>query len=172
MGFRRWLARIVGIDNRMRQQATEGVEMVKIGLAMYLLPGCEENFDKAYATMLTSAVVNTMFSEPPLNEAGRRFLEAEENRRNVALVIERAIKPQEKLLRIITEAVRVQCLLSYDMKPNLTHFLRCCDEPINNLKRLDLLIPGGERPDLPRFLHNAGSFVTACKADLDLHKGG
>ncbi len=37
MGFRRWLARIVGIDNRMRQQATEGVEMVKIGLAMYLL---------------------------------------------------------------------------------------------------------------------------------------
>ena len=159
----------------MHQQATQGVDMVKIGLAMYLLPECEENFggEKAYATLLTSAVLNSVFSEAPSNEVGRRFIEDEENGKNIALVIERAIKPQEKLLRIITEAVRVKCMQSYAVNPSLAEpdFLRLCYEPIENLKRLDLFIPGGEMPDLTMFLHNAGSFVTACKADLDLHRG-
>lgn len=164
--------RIVGIEKRMHQQATEGVDMVKVGLLMYLLPHCEENFEKAYATQLTAAVVSAVFSDVPSNEVSRRFLEDEENLSNIALVIESAIKPQEKLLRIITEAVRVQCMLSSAVNPSLaeTDFLRSCHEPIKNLKRLDLLIPGGEMPDLPTFLHNGASFVTACKADLDLHR--
>lgn len=155
------------------QMATECVDMVKIGLSMYLLPECEANFEKGYATSLTAAVVNAVFSESPSNETGRVFIEDEENRRNVALVIERAIKPQEKLLRLITEAVSVKCMQSYGMNPNPpeTDFHRSCREPLENLKRLGLLIPGDDMPDLSMFIHNAGTFVAACKADLDLHKG-
>ncbi|MCH8343922.1 MAG: hypothetical protein IH983_08035 [Planctomycetes bacterium] len=170
MGF---FSRLLGTEKRMHQRATEGVDMVKIGLAMYLLPDCEANFEKTYATRLTAAVVNEVFSEASSGETGSAFLEDDENRQNIALVIERVIKPQEKLLRIITEAVRVKCMQSYGMNPNLPEadFHRLCREPLEHLKRLGLLIPGGEMPELSMFLHHAGSFVAACKADLDLHKG-
>ena len=57
------------------------------------------------------------------------------------------------------------------MNPNLSEpdFIRLCREPIDNLKRLGLLVPGGDIPDLDIFLQNAGTFVQACKADFDYH---
>ena len=45
-------------------------------------------------------------------------------------------------------------------------------EPVRNLKRLGLLVPGGDMPELSAFTENAGTFVAACKADLDLHRQG
>ena len=55
MGF---FSALLGTKKRMHQRATEGVDMVKIGLSMYLLPECEANYEKEYATRLTAAVVN------------------------------------------------------------------------------------------------------------------
>lgn len=169
MGF---FTSLFGSRKIMHQRATQGVDMVKIGLSMYLLPDIKANFDTDYASPLTAAVVNTVFSEPPSNEAGQLFLEDEENQRNIDLVIERMIKPQEKLCRIITDAVRVKCMQSYGLNPNLpkTEFHRLCREPIEKLKQLGLLISGGEMPTLNIFLDDAGKFVAACKEDLDLHE--
>lgn len=154
-------------------RAPYGVMSVKLGLGMYLEHQCEANFETGYARALTDAVVDAVFCESPSSETGRVFIEDEENRKNVALVIERAIKPQEKLLRIITEAVSVKCMQSYGMNPNLPEmdFHRSCREPLENLKRLGLLIPGVDMPDLSMFVHNADTFRAACRADLDLHKG-
>jgi len=58
------------------------------------------------------------------------------------------------------------------MNSNLSEseFIRLCREPIDNLKKFEILIPGGGMPDLSEFLHNAGTFIQACKADLDYHK--
>ena len=169
MGF---LSRLLGVDKRMGLRATEGVDMVKVGLAMYLLPECEANYEREYATLLTAAVVNEVFSEAPSGDSGRVFAEDADNRKNVALVIERAIKPQENLRRILTDAIRVKCTQAFgpNANPSEAEFHRLCREPIEKLKQLGLLIPGGEMADLALFLGNAGSFVTACKADLDAHR--
>ncbi|HUS38051.1 MAG TPA: hypothetical protein VMX74_01290, partial [Pirellulales bacterium] len=80
---------------------------------------------------------------------------------------------QEKLRRILTDAVRVKCTTAFGLNANLSEaeFYRFCREPIEKLKQLGLLIPGGEMPDLAQFLGNAGSFVTTCKADFDAHRG-
>ncbi len=149
-----------------------GLDMVKVGLMYYLLPECEVNFGKDYSPPLVAAVVNTVFSDPPSNETGRQFILDEDNVKNVMLVIEKSIKPVEKLRQTITDSVRVKCTLSHSKNPKLSErdFIRLCREPIDNLKRLGLLIPGGEMPELSIFLHNAGTFVQACKADLDHHR--
>lgn len=117
-------------------------------------------------------MVNTVFSESPSNETGRRFIQNEDNLGNVRLVIEKGIKPQEKLRQIITDAVRVKCILSYAINTNLSEpdFIKLCREPIDNLKQLGLLIPGGDMPDLSIFRHNSCTFIQACKSDLDYHR--
>jgi len=169
MGF---LDRLLGSKKRLYKRAMNGIDMVKVGLSYYILPECEANFGEDYAGRLVVAVVNTVFSELPSNEVGKRFIQNEDNLSNVRRVIEKAIKPQEKLRQIITEAVRVKCTLSHAMNTNLSEpdFIRHCREPIDNLKRLDLLIPGGDMPDLSIFLYNAGTFIQACKSDLDYHR--
>jgi len=90
----------------------------------------------------------------------------------VKLVIEKEIKQEEKLRKIITDAVRVKCTLSHAMNSSLSEseFIRLCREPIDNLKKFGMLAPGGDMPDLSEFLQNAGTFIQACKADLDHHK--
>lgn len=169
MGF---FDRLLGSKKKLYKDAMNGIDMVKVGLAFYILPECEANFGKDYAVPLTSAVVNTVFSESPSNEAGRRFIQNEDNLSNVRLVIEKGIKPQEKLRQIITDAIRIQCTLSHAMNTNLSEpdFIQLCREPIDNLKRLGLLIPGGDMPVLGIFLDNAGAFIQACKSDLDYHR--
>ena len=169
MGF---LDRLLGSKKKMYKDAMNGIDRVKVGLMYYILPECEANFGKDYATPLVAAVVNTVFSESPSNETGRRFIQNEDNLSNVNLIIEKGIKPQEKLRQIITDAVRVKCTLSHAMNTNLPEpdFIRLCREPIDNLKRLGLLIPGGDIPDLSIFRHNAGTFIQACKSDLDYHR--
>jgi hypothetical protein len=169
MGF---LDRLLGSKKKMYKDAMNGINMVKVGLMYYILPECEANFGKDYAASLVAAVVNTVFSESPSNETGRRFIQNENNLSNVRLVIKKGIKPQEKLGRIITDAVRVKCTLSHAMNTNLSEpdFIRLRREPIDNLKRLGLLIPGGDMPDLSIFLHDANTFIQACKSDLDYHR--
>ena len=164
------LDRLLG-TKKMYKDAMNGVDMVKVGLMYYLLPECEVNFGKEYSAPLVAAVVNTVFSDPPSNEIGRQFILDENNVKNVLFVVEKGIKPVKELRKTITDSVRVKCTLSHSMNPKLTEpdFVRLCREPIDNLKRLGLLIPGGEMPELNIFLHNAGIFVQTCKADFDHH---
>ena len=166
------LDRLLGFKKKMHKDAMNGIEMVKVGLAYYLLPECEANFPKDYAALLVPAVVNTIFFESPSNVTGSDFIQNEDNLNNVRLVIEKSIKPQKKLKVIITDAIRVKCNLSYATNTNLSEkdFIRLCREPINNLKRLGLLAPGGDMPELSTFLYNAGTFVQACKANLKYHR--
>ncbi|MFC1578411.1 hypothetical protein ACFL36_05305 [Thermodesulfobacteriota bacterium] len=166
------LDRLLGSKKKMNKYAMDSVDMVKVGLMYYLLPECEANYGKDYAAPLVAAVVNTVFSESPSNETGRSFIQNEDNLSKVRLVIEEIIKPEENLRQIITDAVRVKCTLSHAMSTNLSgpDFNRLCREPIDNLKRLSLLIPGGDLPDLSTFLQNASTFIQTCKSDLDYHR--
>lgn len=166
------LDRLLGSKKKMYNDAMNGVDMVKVGLMYYLLPECETNFGKDYSAPLVAAVVNTVFSELPSNETGRQFIKNEDNINNVKLVIEKVIKPKEKLRKIITDAVRVKCTLSHAMNANFSEseFIRVCRKPIDNLKMFGILVSGGDMNDLSVFLHNAGTFIHACKADFDYHE--
>lgn len=156
---------LFGLKKKTSQYATNGVDMVKVGLYYYLLPECEADFGKDYSAALLAALVNTVFSEPPSNETGRQFIKKEENLKTIKFVIEKSIRPQEKLRQIITDAVRVKCATTHALNPDLSEpdFLCLCREPIDNLKSLGLLVPGGEFPELGRFISNAATFVKTCK---------
>jgi len=162
------LNHLLGSKSTMYKDALNGIDMVKVGLSYYLLPECEANFGKEYAVPLVAAVVNTIFSELPSSETGRHFIQNEDNLSNVKLVIEKGIMPQEKLRQIITDAIRVKCVLSHAMNPNLSEpdFIHLCQIPINNLKQLGILVPGGEMPDLSIFIRNASTFIQACHTDF------
>lgn len=152
--------------------ASDAVDFVKIGLSLYLLPECKANFDKSYSEILVPAVVNTIFSEIPSNELGGKFIQNETNIANIELVIEKSIKPEEKLKQIITDAVRVKCTVSHGLNTKLSEneFMRQCKYPIDQLKKYQILQKGGETPDLSAFISNASSFMNACKKDYELHK--
>ena len=157
MGF---LDSLFGNKKKIYQEALNSVDKVKVGLSNSLIHVCEYKFGKEYASSLISAIVNTIFSESPSSETGRLFLQNEDNINNVMLIIEKYIKPQENLMEGITEAVRVKCALSHSMNNNLSEpdFIRLCREPIDKLKRLGLLVSGGDMPDLPKFNQTAKVF--------------
>ncbi len=163
--------RLLGSKKKALQDAMSGIDMVKAGLSYYVLLECEDKFGKNYAYPIAAAVVNTIFSESPSTERGREFIQDQDNFDNVKFVIENKIKPKEKLRQIITDAIRVKCTLANAMYPNLSEpdFIRLCQEPVDNLKRLGLLISGGEMPDLGIFLRNASIFINECKAKTDNH---
>ncbi len=169
------LDRLFGSKKKMYENtlkdASTGVDFVIKGLALHLFSENQFAQDKDNSAPLVVAVVNTVFSNPPSNEIGRLFIQNQHNLKNVKLVIENAIKPKEKLKQIITDAVRVKCILEHAWNPNLSgeEFTRLCSEPIENLKRLGLLIPGGYTPDLNTFPQIAYNFYQECSAGQDSH---
>lgn len=159
-------------EQEMFTLGKNGLNKVRFGLSLCILRECELIFPKDDNHPLVAAVVNKIFSESPSNEIGKSFVEKEDNVSKINHVIESIIKPQDKLKRIITDAVRVQCILSHSMNPNMpkmveTDYGMLCPEPICNLERIGLFVPGGEMPVLTEFLNNADMFFQSCKAELD-----
>lgn len=157
------------IEKEMHRDGTNGINKVREGLFYYLLQECEVIYPKDYTYGLVAGIVNTVFSESPSNDKRKLFIESNDNVNNIKLIIDELIRPRQKLKQIITDAVWVQCILTYSMNSNLskTDYDRLCVEAIRNLERLGLFIPGGEMPVLSEFLHNATTFFEACKADLE-----
>ncbi|MDP8246523.1 MAG: hypothetical protein P9M00_00125 [Candidatus Tritonobacter lacicola] len=164
--------RLLGSKKKTLKMASDAVNFVKVGLLFYLLPECKANFDENYSETLAAAVINTIFSEIPSNETGKDFMKNETNIVNINLVIEKSIKPEEKLRQIITDAVRVKCIVAHGINANLSEdeFKRQCQYPIDQLRKLQILQKGGETPNLSNFIINASSFMNACKKDYELNK--
>jgi len=152
--------------------AESGIKMVKAGLAFFLLPRCELDFGKDYTGFLLAAVINTVFCESPSNQAGLQFIQDNENLNTIKKVIEEEIRPEEMFRQIITDAVRVKSFLKHDMNPKLSKsdILRFCIEPIDNLKRIGLLVPASDMPDFYEFKNNAAKFLLTCKTQFAYEK--
>ena len=88
------------------------------------------------------------------------------------MVIEEEIKSEEMFKQIITDAVRVKSFLKHDMNPKLSKsdILRFCIEPIDNLKRLRLLVPESDVPDFYEFNNNAATFLQTCRTQFVYQK--
>ena len=163
---------LFGNKKKTLKMASDSVGFVKIGLLFYLLPECKKNFDENYSETLATAIVNTIFSETPSNELGKIFIQNETNIANIDLVIEKSINPEEKLKQIITDAIRVKCIVSHGLDTKLSEdeFVRQCRYPIDQLKKYQILQKGGETPNLSDFIINASNFMNSCKKDYELNK--
>jgi len=164
---------LFGNKKKILKMASRAVDFVKIGLSLYLLPECTANFDETYSATLAAAVVNALFSEVPSNEIGKIFMKNETNIANIELVIEKSIKPEEKLKQIITDAVRVKCIVVHELNAKLSEdeFIRQCRYPIDQLKKFQILQKGGETPNLSNFIINASNFISVCKKNYELKAG-
>jgi hypothetical protein len=162
---------LFGRKKKTLKMAIDAVDFVKIGLLCYLLPECKANFDNDYSEVLGAAIINTIFSEIPSNEKGVDFIKNQTNIKNINTVIVNSIIPVDKLKQIITDAVRVKCIVTYELNKNLSgdEFEKQCREPINLLKKLQILQKGGETPDLGNFIINASNFLKACKEGYELN---
>ena len=80
-----------------------------------------------------------VFSELPSNETGRCFINNEDNLNKMNIVIEEGIMREEKLRKIITDAVQVKCTLTHAMNPNLSEseFLQFCSQPESDWSGLE-----------------------------------
>ena len=141
------------------------VDQVKIGLYLYLLPAYKSKLDKEQAARLIAAVLNMVFCEPPTGDIGAEFISDEDNVRRVKSVIEEHLQGQEKLKRIITDAVRVLCTARHGLNPKMSpdEFQRQCKDPIDRIRELGLLIPGGEAPSPTAFGPDVLSFLDEVK---------
>jgi hypothetical protein len=162
---------LFGRKKKTLKMAIDAVDFVKIGLLYYLLPECKANFDNDYSEVLGPAVINTIFSEIPSNEEGIDFIKNQTNIKNINIVIANSIIPVDKLKQIITDAVRVKCIVTYELNKNLSdgEFEKQCREPINLIKKLHILQKGGETPGLGNFIISASNFLKACKKDYELN---
>lgn len=153
-----------GSKQKMRKVAMDGVDMVKAALNNYLLPSSRLKFGDKYAYSLVAAVIHTIFSESPLDETGRSFIQSEENLDIIHRLIEQEIKPNKEFKQIITDAVRVQYIFYFDLNTESSEqdFLQP-QAPINNLNDLGILIPSRETPKLNKFILDATTFMQSSK---------
>lgn len=160
---------LFGRKKKILNMAIDAVDFVKVGLCVYLLPECKANFDNDYSEVLVPAVVNTIFSEIPSNEKGIDFIKNQTNIKNINVVIANSILPVDELKQIITDAVRVKCIVNHELNKNLSgsEFEKQCIEPINLLKKLQILKKGGETPDLGNFIIKASNFLKVCKEECE-----
>ena len=151
-------------DKNIYEVAESGINMVKAGLALFLLHKSEGEFDKDYTGFLVAAVINSVFDESPTNKEGRKFIKNYDNLNNVKLLI-KEIERVKMLRQILTDAMRVKVFLLDDILSELSikDCLRYCIEPIYHLDRFGLLISERGVPEINEFISNAAAFLETCR---------
>jgi len=148
-----------GSKKKIRKEAMDAVDMVKVGVRNHLLPISRLEFGDAYAYPLVAAVMNTIFSEMPSNEMERHLIQGKGHIENIQRLIEQVIKPNDTFKQIITDAVKVKCKYSFSISTKSSETDIRCQDPINKLNHLGLLIPNRETPTLSKFILDATAFM-------------
>jgi len=153
---------------RLFDDLTRAVDMVKITLYLQVMHECSSTLDEDHSAALAAAVVNTVFSEPPTGSIGETFLSQPENMARVREVIGEVLQPRDELRRIVTDAVRVKCTVNHGRNPRMgpVEIRRQCLDPIDRIKELGLLVPGGDSPVPSQFIRDATSFLSEIKTKL------
>ena len=115
-----------------------GVEIVKAGISVTLLRRYKLRYDEELAARLAAAVSNELFSDPPSNPRGSAFLT--DNRELIRQEIE-ALQEDYEIRGELTQALRVKAMVSFaEGNRDREHLI----EPVEKLRKLGLLIGGGE----------------------------
>jgi len=143
-----------GVDQLkdLSRRMLEGVQMVKRGLYLRLIRRLEDTYGLEKAKWLAAAIINELFSDLPSNEEGREFLQL--NKDNVRQEISNLRDDRETRLAV-TQAVRVRGIIRHTLGDSPQKDLV---DPLEKLRKLGILIPGGETPEPDSFLSMARAF--------------
>ncbi len=140
-----------------------GVDIVKAGIAVELLRRYKLKYDDKTAVKLAVAVANELFSDPPAPGPGTSEAAAflSENRdlvRENMRELEEDVQTREAL----TQALRVKAMVAFAQgKRGRAHLI----EPIEKIKELGLLIPGGDVPSTDTFFPLVQRYYRLIKSD-------
>ncbi len=141
--------RVADLIKRM----SEGVMMVKLGLYLRLTNSLKDTYEIERAKMLAAAMVNELFSEPPQGAKGKMFLES--NRALIEQLIS-VVPGNKEVCKAVTQAVRVKGIINDYTDGDTQKVLL---DPVEKLRRLGILIPGGKAPEPDSFLPMAREFL-------------
>lgn len=145
-----------GLDEKaLFDKMLSGVDRVKIGVFGRLAQRYETKMGREEANLLAAAITNELFSDTPSNPGAQRFLES-----NRTLIEKEILNLQndDEIRNAVTQAVRVKAIVSYDKSGNAQESLL---DPLEKLKKLGILVPGGETPSPENFLPMAVEFYDA-----------
>ncbi len=152
-----WFVRSARRSGLKRMAA--GVDIVKSGIAVELLRRYKLKYDDKTAVKLGVAVANELFSDPPGTSEAVAFLS--ENR---GLVHDRMRELAEdgQTREALTQALRVKAMVALAQgKRDRAHLI----EPIEKVKELGLLIPGGDTPSADTFFPLVQRYYRLIKPD-------
>lgn len=139
---------IVDLIKRM----SEGVQMVKLGLYLRLINSLKDTCGMEKAKWLAAAIVNELFSEPAPDTKAKMFLES--NRTFIEQIISE-MRGNKEVCEAVTQAVRVKGIIGNFVGGDTQEVLM---SPLEKLKRLGILVPGGKTPEPDSFLSMAREF--------------
>jgi len=128
-----------------------GVDMVKMGIFTRLAQRLQAQHTERTADLLAAAVVHELFSEIPSGSPAQDFLKSNYE------IVERElskIKDDSEICRVVTQAVRMKVLMSYEQRENVEESLAALEK----LKKLGILVPDVETPTPSTFLSMAREF--------------
>ncbi|GAI56791.1 unnamed protein product [marine sediment metagenome] len=143
-------------DNRVPdliKKMSEGVQMVKLGLYLRFINSLKDICEIERAKRLAAAMVNELFSEPPQGAKGKIFLES--NRALIEQLIS-VVPGNKEVCEAVTQAVRVKGIIADFVDGDTREALL---DPLEKLRRLGILIPGGKAPEPDSFLSMAREFL-------------
>ncbi len=105
------------------------------------------------AKWLSAATVNELFSEPPQGAKGKMFLES--NRALIDQLISE-VPGNKEVCEAVTQAVRVKGIINDTTGGDTQKVLL---DPLEKLRRLGILVPGGKAPEPDSFLFMAREFL-------------
>jgi len=143
---------MLGRKRKLIKKMLSGVNLVKMGLYVRLKSNLTQEYDEDFSEFLAAAIINELFSETPSNPEGIEFLSS--NKELVHQEIDK-LKHDEKIRNAVTQAVRVKAiiLLANNQDHSSSHV-----QPLEKLKDLGILIPGGEPPTPETLLAMARDF--------------
>jgi len=142
-------------DNRVAdliKRMSEGVQVVKLGLYLRLINSLKDTCEMEKAKWLAAAIVNELFSESPPDTKGKIFLES--NRTLIEQIISE-VGGNKEVCEAVTQAVRVKGIIDDTVGGDTQKVLL---SPLEKLRRLGILVPGGKTPEPDSFLSMARKF--------------
>jgi len=143
------------LDKRLKHllsRMLEGVQMVKRGLYLRLLYRLELKYETEKAKFLAAAIINTLFSDSPSTKKAEAFLES--NRNLIKQEIS-DLQADNQICNVVTQAARVKGIISHYLgTPGKESLIN----PLERLKELGILVPGGKAPEPGSFLSMATKF--------------
>lgn len=135
------------------------VDLIRMGLYVRLKSKFLLQYDKDFSGALAAAIISELFSESLSKRKAAEFYNS-----NKELIVQELenLKNSKEIKNAITQAVRVKQIVYFSENQISASSMI---EPIEKLKKLGFLIPGGESPNPKIFIPMAVNFYESSASD-------